>query len=202
MMSSIHSVAGLVEYLGNLSYGNIFFIIIASGHLLPIPESATLILLGYISAFGKLNIWSVLAVAVLATIAIDLVVYAICLGGSELATRLSKRIKIELLDKYRNAEEKHLFGLVFASHFIPGWRFANPVIAGVTQMPWKKFTLYSLISSLVYAPLYTSLGFFFHGRVLPVVVFLQSLQHVILWVLAVALATFIIVYNIRSHAKE
>ncbi len=200
-MNHFHSIAAVLAYIGSLSYGGIFLLIIASGHLIPVPESVTLILLGYLSALGERSIWGVAAVAILATLAIDVVVYGICLGGSELAMHLTKRVRGSLLERYKGAEERHLFGLVFASHFVPGWRFANPVIAGMTQMPWKKFGLYSIIASCVYAPIYVFTGFFFHSRVLSIVAAIQSVQHIVLYVLVLGVVAFIIVYNTRNAKK-
>jgi membrane protein DedA with SNARE-associated domain len=201
VIAHLHSLSAIEHYLSTISYAKAFLVIIASGHVIPIPESVTLILLGYVAAQSTLNLGAIMGVSVLATIVIDLFVYIICLGGSELATYFSKKIKTELLNRYTNAEEKHLFGLIFASHFVPGWRFANPVIAGVTQMPWKKFTLYSAISSLIYGPLYIFIGFYFHDKVLYLVGTIESLHKLILGILVVAVATIVVVYNMR-HAKE
>jgi membrane protein DedA with SNARE-associated domain len=201
MLAHLHSLSAIEHYLLSITYAKAFIVIVASGHVIPIPESVTLLLLGYATSASALKLSGVMGMAVLATLVIDLFIYAICLGGSEIATHLSKKIKAELLNRYTNAEEKHLFGLVFASHFIPGWRFANPVIAGVTQMPWKKFTLYSAISSLIYAPLYVFIGFHFHTQILSVINTILSIHHLVLDILIVAVVTLIVVYNMR-HAKE
>lgn len=191
-----------LETLAHLSYGGIFLSILASGHVIPVPESVTLMLLGYLVFFGKLNLWKVFLVGIASTMAFDLVLYAISLGGSELAVKLTKRIKVSLIQRYQNAEERHLFGLVFASHFVPGWRFANPIIAGITQMPWKKFTLYSFISAAVYAPFFVAIGYIASARIARVILAIESARHLFLIILIIALVIFIVVYNIHRHAKK
>ncbi|MDE2026645.1 MAG: hypothetical protein KGJ07_09235, partial [Patescibacteria group bacterium] len=87
------------------------------------------------------------------------------------------------IEKYRNAEERRLFFLVLFSHFVPGWRFANPIIAGITDMPWKKFGLYTIISAIIYAPLFIFAGFIYHKDILPLVATVTSFDNMIFFVL-------------------
>src|SRR6266704_250271 len=108
-MIHLHTIAGYISYLSNLSYPSIFLAIISSGHIIPIPESVTLLLLGYIAGIGKANILGLIITAFLATIAVDLIMYVISLGGSNLAKKIEKRINIDWIEQYRTVEEKRLF---------------------------------------------------------------------------------------------
>jgi membrane-associated protein len=201
-MSHFHSIFGYLGRLDHLSYKSIFLAILASGHVVPVPELVMLILLGYLAALGKYSLWKIFGAAIFTTAIVDIVIYFICLGGSELVTKFSKKLNTRLTDRYLNAEEKHLFGLVFASHFVPGWRFANPFIAGMTQMPWKKFTLYTIISSIIYAPLFVAIGFFFHTRIVPIISAVESIRHILLWLVLVGVVALVaIIYN-KNHAEK
>jgi len=111
--------------------------------------------------------------------------YAISLSGSKLALYFEKKINIDWIEKYRTKEEKRLFFLVLASHFVPGWRFANPIIAGVTRMPWRKFILYTFVSSLIYAPFFILSGFFFHKDILPLISTVESIRHLLFYLLII-----------------
>jgi membrane protein DedA with SNARE-associated domain len=200
-MIHFQSIIIYIEHFG-LTYRGIFLAIIASGHIIPVPESVMLILLGYLAALGKLSIWKIITAAIFTTTIVDIVIYFLMLGGSELVIKFSKKLNTSLVERYRNAEERHLFGLVFASHFVPGWRFANPFIAGMTQMPWKKFTLYTIVSSIIYAPLFISIGFFFHSKIVPLIMAIESIRHLLLWALLVGVvASLAIVYN-KDHAQK
>lgn len=203
-MLHLHNLTEHLDYLTHLSYWQIFLVILASGHVVPLPEAVLLILLGYLSALGKAKLLAVIAVAIFTVIFMDLIIYSLSLGGSELAMKFSRSAGKMLKGRYERAEEKHLFMLVFFSHFIPGWRLANPIIAGVTQMPWRKFTLYTFISALVYGPLYVLIGYTFHTRITELVTAIESVHHLLLWVFLVGVIIFFIVYNTRSkqHAKE
>jgi membrane protein DedA with SNARE-associated domain len=172
-----------ISYLENLSYFGIFLIVMAAGHVIPIPESITLILIGYVSVYRNVHLVLVLLFAYLGTMGIDIFMYSISLKGSAFATRMARKIDQKHFDKYVDAQEKHLFWLVFFSHFIPGWRFANPVILGITKMPWRKFLGYSAISSLVHTPFYIFLGFFLHKDVVPIINTVESSGKILLAVL-------------------
>jgi len=162
-------IAQQIVHLGQLSYLGIFFAVMAAGHIVPIPESITLILIGYVSVSSSLKISLILVFAYLGTMGIDIFMYAISRGGSNFALRIAKKIDPKHLNLYLNTQEKHLFWLVFFSHFVPGWRFANPVILGITKMPWKKFLSYSAISSLIHTPFFIFLGFFLYRDIVPVI---------------------------------
>ena len=160
--------AAVIHYLStlsHLSYTGIFIAILLSGHVIPLPESIELILLGYLSAAGDFVLWKICIVAMLSTATYDIAVYLIARGGSELAERMSKKVKPALLERYRNAEERHLLALTFVSHFVPGWRFANPIILGITQVSLTRFLLYTLIAVALYAPILVLIGYFFLGHV-------------------------------------
>src|SRR5262249_39080297 len=107
MLTNLHSLGAIEHYLTTVTYLKAFLVIVASGHIIPIPESVTLILLGYESSQTAIHLSGVIAMSVLATIVIDLFMYFLCLGGSEIATYFSKKIKAELFNRYTNAEEKH-----------------------------------------------------------------------------------------------
>ena len=73
----LYSFFGYIGYLKNLSYPELFLAIIASGHLIPIPEQVTLIILGYLSGVGRHPFLGLIIVSVLAVMFFDLVIYFI-----------------------------------------------------------------------------------------------------------------------------
>jgi len=165
MQHHFTSIIHHLSALSHLSYTEIFFALLVSGHAVPIPESLTLVMLGYLSSLGDFVVWKIFIIGILSTYVFDLMLFVVARGGGELAERLIKKVRSSRLHRWMDKEEKHLFLITFASHFVPGWRFANPIIAGVTEMPWKKFFMYSLVGCVVYAPLFIIIGYFFIGRI-------------------------------------
>src|SRR4051812_48503689 len=108
MMHAFH-FATEVHRLAHLSYGGMILFLLASGHIVPIPESVALILLGYVASQGTAHILGVLGIGIFTAFFLDMCIYGLSLGGSELLVRYSKRIKHSLIDRYHNTEERHLF---------------------------------------------------------------------------------------------
>jgi membrane protein DedA with SNARE-associated domain len=199
-----------ISYFSDLSYIEIFAALIASGHLIPIPESVTLIFLGYLLAIGKGSVIGYLLVSIFSVAFFDIVLYMLSFEGSKLAEALSKKVKIHLFDRYKNISDHKLFGLIILSHFVPGWRFANPIIAGIGNIPWKKFIPATVLSAVIYAPVYMGIGYVFHDRIFPILRGLRWLRHLavptgIALVVAIILVYIALqrrkVYN-RDHAKK
>ncbi|MDB5194429.1 MAG: rane-associated protein SNARE-like [Parcubacteria group bacterium] len=183
-----------LAHLSHLSYPGIFLAILASGHVVPIPEGVTILLLGYLAGIGKGSIVGFAIVSILATTFFDLALYSLTLGGARVAATLSKKVEGKMTEKYIDASEPKIFGLVFASHFVPGWRLLNPVVAAVIRIPWHKFLLYSVISCAVYAPLYLLVGYVFHARILTLVTAILSLGRLSVFSIVAILAIAALAY--------
>jgi membrane protein DedA with SNARE-associated domain len=158
-MHHFASLTRTFEHLSQLSYAGIFLLILSSGHPLPVPEGVIFVGLGVLAAHTG-HLLNYMAVASLAMIFYDSVLYSLAYGGSSLAAHFSKNIKQSWIERYDDANNKKMLFLVFVSHFVPVWRMVNPVIVGGMKMPWKKFLLYTCISALVYPTFYILVGFF------------------------------------------
>ena len=197
----IHGFAGYTDYLSHLSYIKIFLAIILSGHPIPVPESVTLMVLGYLLAFGKGSVVGFVLTGISAVLFFDMMLYVLSLEGSRLAASLSKRVKAEHLERYSNASNTKLFSLILVSHFIPGLRFANPILAGVTKVPWQKFLLACIISAMVYAPFYILVGYVFHAKILALVGGFESLRRLVVPLLVILFAV-LVGYLVSENRKK
>lgn len=186
----------------NLSYPELYLIIISSGHFIPIPEPVTLIILGYLAGVGRSSFFGLFIVGVLAVMTFDLIVYFIGLGGSRLAMYLESKVKSHILERYRDASDFDL-GLLFTiSHFVPGWRMANPIIAGITDIKFKKFFILTLISSVLYTPVYLLVGYFFRSKVLLLVGILQRAHQMTVPIILLLMILAVIVYVSLEKTKK
>lgn len=207
----IYSFFGFIGYLKNLSYPEIYLIIISSGHLIPVPEPVTLLILGYLAGVGRSSLIGLLIVTFLAVITFDLIIYFIGKSGSRLADKLTKKIHTHILDRYKDASNLELSSLFILSHFIPGWRIANPIIAGITDIDLKKFFTFTLISSFFYTPVYLLLGYFLRSKIFSILKVFQKMHGllgpIIILILLVGAVVYLAlekrkkVYN-TGHAKE
>jgi membrane protein DedA with SNARE-associated domain len=146
--------------LSHLSYPEIFVTILASGHPLPVPEAIIFLGLGVVAAGGTGHIIGYLLTGFAAIIAYDVALYCFGYLGVKVAASVSKSAKSAWKDRYSGAGDMHITMLIVLSHFIPGWRMANPVIAAGLKIPFRKFIIGTVISAALYPAVYILMGFF------------------------------------------
>ncbi|MES2213803.1 MAG: VTT domain-containing protein [Patescibacteria group bacterium] len=154
----LKSIPATLAHLAHLNYPEIFLIILASGHPLPLPEGIIFIGLGILASHGGsfLGYW---VTAVLAVFCYDVILFGLGYTGSALAEKTSKKIRAEWIEKYTGASGRRAFFLVFVSHFVPGWRMVNPLICGALRLRPRDFFFYTICVALVYPALYLSIGY-------------------------------------------
>jgi membrane protein DedA with SNARE-associated domain len=154
------SVAKSLGYLSHLSYPQILLIILSSGHPLPLPEGVIFLALGILAAHGSGSLFGYVLISMLAMIVYDTTLFALAYFGSEIAAHMSTKIKSSWTDRYSGAGDKKVLFLTAVSHFVPGWRMLNPVLSAGIKIHPKKFFLYTLVSAVIYPPVYILIGFF------------------------------------------
>jgi membrane protein DedA with SNARE-associated domain len=198
----MHNLPLYIDHLAHLSPWGIFVAVIASGHVVPIPEAVTLVILGYLSALGRVSFIYVVLLSASAAAVIDLIFYAIAYGGTELAQKLMGKVNKKFIEHYRGAGDMKLFLLVLASHFVPGWRFANPLIAGVLELPPRKFVFYTLLTVLIYTPMYVGIGYIFSDRIQSVIHFISTFGRTALIIFIVGVGVVAAMYLARSKQSN
>lgn len=152
-------IAEAFAHLSHLTYPEIILAILASGHPLPVPEGVIFFALGILARHGIHMLAGVIAVAALSCFIYDMALYSLAYAGSKLVDALSKRA-MSWHHWYTGKRDHEVFFLTFVSHFVPGWRMANPVIAAGLGVPPKRFLLYTLVPALVYPAIYVLAGYF------------------------------------------
>lgn len=129
---------------------------------LPLPGETALITAGGLAGAGRLALPVVIAVAIIAAIAGDTLGYwlgrrrgrAFLLRDGFLAGH--RRHAVARADRFfaRNGT-----ATVFVSRFIPGVRVVAAVMAGATQMPWRRFAAANTLGAVVWATTVASLAY-------------------------------------------
>ena len=129
---------------------------------LPLPGETALITAGGLAAAGHLSLPLVIAVAILAAITGDTLGYwvgrrrgrAFLLRDGFLAGH--RRHAVTRADRFfaRNGTVT-----VFVSRFIPGVRVVAAVMAGATQMPWRRFASANALGAVLWATTVASLAY-------------------------------------------
>jgi len=156
------------QLIGQLGYLGIALILILGGLGLPIPEEAPIILAAVLTRNGKLHGPLALASCLIGVLLGDLVVYFLGFfyGEKVLSLPLTRR----LLTRQREAQIKgyfhrHGFKILVSGRFVPGFRTAAYLTAGILKLPTLKLLLTDLVAASLTTFLMFGLGYAFAHQI-------------------------------------
>ncbi|HEU4587141.1 MAG TPA: DedA family protein [Gemmatimonadales bacterium] len=158
------------HWLATYGYLAVFAMVGLESLGMPLPGETTLLAAAATAGDGKLNIWGVIGAAAAGAIAGDAVGYWIGrLGGLPLIRRYGRIVRLDdaKLERARQFYRRHGGMTVFFGRFIALMRVAAAMLAGVTHMPYGKFTLFNASGGICWATAVGLLGYAF-GQRLPV----------------------------------
>jgi membrane protein DedA with SNARE-associated domain/membrane-associated phospholipid phosphatase len=189
------------------TYGYLAVLVLVALESLGIPlpgETALLTAAAYAPA-GHLSIAGVIAAAALGAILGDAGAYWIGrTGGLALVRRYGRFLRVDeaRLERAEDFFRRHGGKTVFFGRFVSLLRMLAALLAGVTRMPYARFTAYNVSGGICWALLFGGLGYLF-GRRLP------QLEHAVgqagaLIALFAALVVVMVVLGrwIARHAGE
>lgn len=145
-------------------YGVMVAIIYAENAILLgfiLPGDSLLFTLGVVSGTGKVNVWLLMGVLVVAAIAGDSTGYL--LGkktGPAIFSRPDSRLfKQEYVRRTQSFFERYGGKTILMARFVPVIRSFAPFMAGVGQMPYRTFVFYNVIGSFIWVVVLTMLGY-------------------------------------------
>jgi membrane-associated protein len=146
LLTGAHSLDTLIRWGG---YAILMAIVFTETGLLVgffLPGDSLLITAGLVAATGALNIWWLNLLLVVAAIVGDSVGYAI---GARIGPRLFTREKSWLFNprhvvRTREFYARHGAKTIVVARFVPIIRTFAPVVAGVGQMPYRRFLFYNV----------------------------------------------------------
>ena len=179
----------VINQLGELSYGGIWFVSFLSNVVIPIPEEIVLLALGYLSGTGVINGFIVIPIIISALLVNDIILYSLAKRGSKITSYLYNRFFAKRLEKRGDAWlNMNIGSIIFFSRFLVHLRFIGPFIAGTRHLPLKKFVIYDLLALVVYVPLFTGLGWYFHSRIILIIKEVGIVRNIILIIIALVLS--------------
>jgi membrane protein DedA with SNARE-associated domain/membrane-associated phospholipid phosphatase len=136
---------------------------------IPLPGEAALLTASAFAAQGHLSIVGVILAAAAGGIVGDAAGYWIGRKGGLVAVRRYGKVlhvSDATLERAQGFFQRHGGKTVFFGRFVSLLRMWAAVLAGVSRMPYGRFTLYNVAGGLCWATLFGSLGYLF-GRSLP-----------------------------------
>jgi membrane protein DedA with SNARE-associated domain len=157
----------LVPYLQQYGYATLFLITFleTSAFLgLVAPGETVIVLCGFYAYRGILDPWLVGAISIAGAILGDQVGYLL---GRTYGQGLIKRFgRFFFFDEKRLKATQHYYRkhggkTVFIGRFMSILRSFGPVVAGISKMSWRTFSMWSVASCIVWGAVFTILGYFF-----------------------------------------
>jgi undecaprenyl-diphosphatase len=136
---------------------------------LPLPGETALLTASAYAATGHLSIVGVVGAAVIGAVLGDAGAYWIGrTGGLALVRRYGRLLRLDdaKLERAQGFYRRHGGKTVFFGRFVSLLRILAALLAGVTRMPYGRFTLYNVAGGICWATLFGALGYSF-GRELP-----------------------------------
>ncbi|MGP0062967.1 MAG: VTT domain-containing protein [Isosphaeraceae bacterium] len=156
------------ELIGELGYVGIALVLVLGGLGLPIPEEAPIILAAVLTRNGQMSGPVALATCLGGVLLGDFVVYFLGFfyGEKVLSLPLTRR----LLTRQREAQIKgyfhrHGFKILVSGRFVPGFRTAAYLTAGILKLPPLKLLLTDLVAASMSTTLMFGLGLLFAHQI-------------------------------------
>lgn len=152
-------LAPVLDSYGYLAVGGL---VMLEDFGIPVPGETILVAASVYAGAGRLSIVVVGLVAVAGAIIGDNIGYAIGrFGGRALVLRYGRFV---LITEERLAKAEGFFArwggpIVVIARFIEGLRQANGIIAGISEMPWPRFTMYNAIGAALWVGVWTTVGY-------------------------------------------
>ncbi|WP_260682071.1 DedA family protein [Alkalicoccobacillus porphyridii] len=149
------------ELIASYGYFGIFFALVGGIVGLPIPDELLLIAVGYFAQAGQLHLILALLVSLLGSIIGISISYILGkrLGLPFLFAHGSKiflsRKKIE---RAQTLFQKYGSFILIIGYFIPGVRHLTGYIAGISNMPFRKFSLYAYSGAFIWVHTFVLAG--------------------------------------------
>lgn len=181
------SLENIQEFAHQYGYWAIFLGILLENLGIPLPGETVTLVGGFLAGSDELSYWLVLGDAVTGAVIGGACGYWIGkIGGWPFLLQIGKLFRVSevrllnIKEQFsENATKAVFFGRFFALLRI----FASP-LAGIAEMPFRKFFVYNLAGASVWASVMVTLAFF-AGRVI-------SLEQLVAWVSQFAIAALLI----------
>jgi len=165
-----------------------------------LPGDSLLITAGLVAAAGALDIWWLNLLLSIAAVVGDSVGYAI---GAHIGPRLFTREKSLLfnprhVERTRRFYARHGARTIVIARFVPIVRTFAPVVAGVGQMPYRRFLFYNVAGGVGWVMSMTWTGYLL-GQTIPNI---DRHIHVIVLIVIVLSMIPIVLEIVRERRKQ
>ncbi len=126
-----------------------------------VPGSTVVVLAGFLSSRGYLDIGDLIWFATIGAILGDSISYYLGTKGTKFFRAENKWLKAEHLERGKQFFHKHGSKSIFLGRFVAPLRAIVPFIAGVSDMKRSQFLFWNIISAVLWSASHLLVGYFF-----------------------------------------
>lgn len=197
-------VQALEGYLNQYGYPILFLVIFIESFGIPAPGQTLLITAALFAATGNLHLWLVLAVAFVAAVTGDNIGYLIGRkGGHKLLFRYARRFGVShtRMQKIFDRFNRHGGWFVSLARFFDVLRQVNGLIAGSTEMSFRRFVFFNSIGAALWVVAW-GVGSYYLGQGLKQ--WLGQYEHIATWLIVgvIGLCAIVIAVWLWRRAQQ
>ena len=202
----------IIEIMNNFGYLGVFLLIAIENVFPPIPSEVILLFGGFMTTFSDMNIIGVIVASTLGSVLGAIILYYI--GKILNKERLKKiitskpgkilRLKPEDIDKADEWFDTKGNKTVFFCRFVPIIRSLISIPAGMSEMPMKKFLIYTAAGSLIWNAALTIAGSIVGENWTSILDIMDKYSHIILVLLIIIFVVAVVLFykkRKKSNAK-
>ncbi len=200
----------IMNNFGHFGYIGVFLLITIENIFPPIPSEVILLFGGFMTTYSSMNVIGVIIASTLGSVLGAIILYYI--GKILNKERLKKiitskpgkllRLKPEDIDKADEWFDSKGNKTVFFCRFVPVIRSLISIPAGMSEMPMKKFLIYTTAGSLIWNAALTIAGSIVGENWTSIVEIMDSYSHIAVIVLAIIFIIAIIVFYTKRKKKN
>jgi membrane protein DedA with SNARE-associated domain len=156
-------LADLAPVLDQWGYAAVGGLLFLEDFGVPAPGETVLIAAAVYAGAGQLNVFAVAAIAVVAAVCGDNIGYLIGrYGGNRLVRRYGRYVLLTpaRVERAEAFFTRHGGWIITVARFVEGLRQANGIIAGLSEMPWRRFLAYNTLGAVLWVGTWVSVGYF------------------------------------------
>lgn len=195
----------IIQFLS--SYGGLFLFVVGFviQNGLPLPGAPWLLAAGALSASGKFSLLAAIGWTAAGSVVADAVWFLLGHRGKERVFRAFPYLRTVQVWLARATLAKtvlHGTRMLTVAKFLPVGNQVVAMHAGALEVGRLRFLLADAFASVIYASIYTSLGFAFHNQLEQVLAFLRKLGTVSSVLLAAGMAAYVAHWFVKHHGNK
>ena len=184
----------LLGFQGPTAYALVFFILLACGFGIPIPEDITLIAAGILAYYKAADVWGMIAIGLAGVMVGDGAMfmlgrrYGLAIAKKPIIAKILPEARIQYVSEVL---KKRGNKILFAARFMPGLRSPLFFTAGALGVPTRVFFCYDGMAALISVPAIIYSVYHFGHEMETIIATIRKANHGIVLVILLVVGFFV-----------